>query len=623
MSYTDSCLSNISALYHALWQKQDHSVVRQGLKCNVIDSEGYDKMHPFTFDAVDLSRHPNAMLPNGATSMLIRSEYESFFDDASKIERNFIVHGSAGIGKTNFLGYVLIRRLLARQPVTYQVDKPGSCVLCFTCEGFFTLPEQNSEYYPLFQREDVWHLIDSTHEDPILHANTAHTQALMWGTCGKAIFTTFWPDKLGFNIEWSPGYDVALQRWMAPCPWDEIFAMSALTADRHDVEFLLWSYTHFGSNAHACMQVSHDPSYAEHYMNELEDAHDNLWSLPPSLRELEAQYNRSLFAVKPGDTRAEPLPYPISQVASKIFAEGLVSMDSTAAKEAVGNLLHSPDTKREGEIFYRQVVVALMSRFGGTFELGCRDSHAHCQPADEGLFLRAKFEVPHEVQLAYRTQGQLAKLAKNYPHILHTPEHALLHPGIDAIMFDASTSTVWLMQVTYGSPRPISSHGLVFLLDAVRGSAYEPSPLRPWKLIFVTSPRQDITDSFQLGGSDKSEYFTSMFWDTRMNSYVMQLRDTDDDMHSSNSAYKQWGFPLWKNSLISLPRCITNLAHLAQRPWRAIGSDCVDQVTMGLWGTFIRMPGAHLLGDIMSEQPIGPRGLHMRFPRGNLSGMYY
>jgi hypothetical protein len=39
----DPYLPNFFALYHALWQKQDHSVVRQGLKCNVIDSEGYDK----------------------------------------------------------------------------------------------------------------------------------------------------------------------------------------------------------------------------------------------------------------------------------------------------------------------------------------------------------------------------------------------------------------------------------------------------------------------------------------------------------------------------------------------------------------------------------------------------
>jgi len=97
--------------------------------------------------------------------------------------------------------------------------------MCFTEDGFFALPEENSESHPLFQREDVWHLIDSTHEDPISHLNTDHTRALMWSTYGKVIFTSFWPDKLGFKIEWSPTYDAPLRRWMAPCTWNEIFAM--------------------------------------------------------------------------------------------------------------------------------------------------------------------------------------------------------------------------------------------------------------------------------------------------------------------------------------------------------------------------------------------------------------
>jgi hypothetical protein len=74
-------------------------------------------MHPFTFDAVDLSRHPDATLPNGATTMLIRSEYELLFDNVTKIERNFIVHGSAGIGKLIFFKkcYCSIQRHKGRQ----------------------------------------------------------------------------------------------------------------------------------------------------------------------------------------------------------------------------------------------------------------------------------------------------------------------------------------------------------------------------------------------------------------------------------------------------------------------------------------------------------------------------
>ncbi|KAG1756298.1 uncharacterized protein EDB91DRAFT_1091780 [Suillus paluster] len=628
MSSSKVSLSNLSALYHVLWQVQDDSVLRQGLRCNVLDSNGYDKVHPFTFDSIDLSRHPDAVLPNGATSMLIRSEYELFFDNISAIERNFIVHGSAGIGKTHFLAYVLIRRLLACQPVTYQIDQPGTSVLCFTADGFFTLSEEDNEYHPLFQSEDVWHLVDSTHYNPVTHTNTDHTQTLMWGTCGKAIFTTFWPDSLGFNIEWSPGYDVALRQWMAPCTWDEIFAMSALTADRHNAKRLRWTYAHFGSNADICLQVSRHASYGDHYVDELECAHDIFWSLHPTLRELESQYNRSLFAVQPGDTRTEPLPYPVSQFASKLLAEEIVSLYPSTAKVAIDTLLDSLDTKEEGETFYRQTVVALMFRYGGTFELRCPDSEWNYQPADEGFFLRANSTATPKRRWAYRTQGQLADLAENYPFILHSPEHSLVHPGIDAVMFDVSASTVWLMQVTYGSPRPISPKALRFVQDTVRGSAYEPTPLRPWNLIFVTR-RQVIADSFQLGGSRKSEYFTSMFWDKRMKPYVMQLRDTDPGMHSSSTSfqhtpYQQWGFPMWKS--LSFPQRLANsLAHLVHGPWLATGFECVDQVTMGLWGMFIRTPGSHLLGYMTSEDSIVLSGLHMSIPRGltgSRSGMY-
>ncbi|KAG2134418.1 uncharacterized protein EDB93DRAFT_846528 [Suillus bovinus] len=224
MSFLGSHSTSLS-LYHYLWQRQDQSVVKRGLKCHALDLEGSNGVYPLTFDAIDLSGCPGVELPNGATSMVIRSEYESLFEHISAIERNFIVHGSAGIGKTHFLAYLLVKRLLARQPVTYQIDQLHSFVMCFTADGFFILPQENSEYHPLFQREDVWHLVDSMHEDPTTHPNTAHTQALMWSTCGKAIFTTFWPDSLGFKIDWSPGYEVSLQRWMKPCTWDEIVAM--------------------------------------------------------------------------------------------------------------------------------------------------------------------------------------------------------------------------------------------------------------------------------------------------------------------------------------------------------------------------------------------------------------
>ncbi|KAG2141931.1 hypothetical protein DEU56DRAFT_795576, partial [Suillus clintonianus] len=215
---------NILSLYNVLWQQQDYSVLRQ-FKCNVPDLEEQEQVHPFNFNAIDLSQCPGAKLPNGATSMIIRSAYETFFYNVFMNERNIVIHGSAGIGKTYFLLYALVKRLLSRQPVTYQLNQSDSRVLCFTADGFFVLPEENSEYHPLFQREDVLHLIDSTQEDTITHINTEHTRALMRGTCGKAIFTTFWPDNLDLDIEWLPEYNVVLRKWMKPCTFDEIFAM--------------------------------------------------------------------------------------------------------------------------------------------------------------------------------------------------------------------------------------------------------------------------------------------------------------------------------------------------------------------------------------------------------------
>ncbi|KAG1746938.1 hypothetical protein EDB19DRAFT_333724 [Suillus lakei] len=170
-----------------------------------------------------------------------------------------------------------------RSPIRLTNRARASYVLL--SDGFFALPEENSEYHPLFEREDVLHLIDSTQEDTITHLNTEHTRALMWGNRGKAIFTTFWPDSLGLDIGWLSEHDVALRKWMKPCTFDEISAMSTLTSGRHKAKFLRWSYIHFGSNAHACLQVSHDTSDADYYLKELERAHDNLWSMQPTLRE--------------------------------------------------------------------------------------------------------------------------------------------------------------------------------------------------------------------------------------------------------------------------------------------------------------------------------------------------
>ncbi|KAG1749660.1 uncharacterized protein EDB91DRAFT_1108941 [Suillus paluster] len=436
----------------------------------------------------------------------------------------------------------------------------------------------------------------------------------MRGTCGKVILTTFLPDSLGLDIEWLPEYDVSVRQRMKPCTFDEIFAMSALTSGQDDVKSLRWSYIHFGSNARSCLEASRHSSDADHYLHELEHAHDNFWSMQPALREQEARYSRNLFAVESGQSCA----YPVSQVASRLLADEVASMGCLAAQEITDHLLKFEDTKQAGEIFYRHAV--------GLSSSGRPDVQGHCHPANEQFVLRKKSHVAPKDQRAmpsshsYSTQCELAMLAENFPQILLSPKHALVHPGIDAVMFDSSTSTVWLVQVTHGSHRPVSPLGLLFLLDAVRGSPYEPSPHHPWQFVFATR-EQSPKIFLQLSGKKRTQHFSMFFWRPRIKPFIMQLRDTDCDVHSSGDpAYEQWGFPCKAplKSSPGLPRRLANLlTHLVPIPRHTTESNYVvqDKMASEIQGAIIRdsgVPGAQLLGDMTREQQLGPVDHYVR-----------
>ncbi|KAG2141930.1 hypothetical protein DEU56DRAFT_795574 [Suillus clintonianus] len=259
-----------------------------------------------------------------------------------------------------------------------------------------------------------------------------------------------------------------------------------------------------------------------------------------------------------------------------------------------------------------------MSRLGGIFTLGRPDVQGHYHPTQEELVLLTKMDVEHEKQQTmpsnsiYSSQRELSLLAANRPQILHTPEHALVHPGIDAIMFDADKLTVWLVQVMHGTSRPVSPEGLLFLLDVVRGSPYEPSPTHPWHFVYVTRG-QPTKLFFHLSGQERTRRFLTQFWEERIKPYVMQLHDTDLDVRSSSNAYDQWGFPykIPQRSSPSLPRRLANsLAHLVPRSRRTTESDIThDKMMSEIDAAIIRnsgVPGAQSLAEMVREQFSGP-----------------
>ncbi|KAG1750645.1 uncharacterized protein EDB91DRAFT_700007 [Suillus paluster] len=171
-----------------------------------------------------------------------------------------------------------------------------------------------------------------------------------------------------------------------------------------------------------------------------------------------------------------------------------------------GDCRQSEDTKEAGEMFYRQAVVALMSRFGGTFELGHPYAQGHYKPAHEDL-------VP----------------AENCPPILHSPKHPLVHPGI---ILDAS------MLMTRGSPRPVSPLGLLFLLDVVLGSPHEQSRTPRSSSLPRSLPKPSFSS---VGRKDHSTFLVLL--NATHQAIHLQLRDTDHDdyVHPSSDPYEQWG----------------------------------------------------------------------------------
>ncbi|KAG1814352.1 uncharacterized protein BJ212DRAFT_367252 [Suillus subaureus] len=265
-----------------------------------------------------------------------------------------------------------------------------------------------------------------------------------------------------------------------------------------------------------------------------------------------------------------------------------------------------------------------MSRFGGIFTLGRPDLRGHYHLAREELVLRNKTHMTYEGRRAvlpsfvYSTRRELAILAENCPQLLLTPQHALVHPGIDAIMFDDSSMTVWLVQVTPGSPRPVSPEGLLFLLEVVRESPYEPSPTHPWQ--FVQAIRGQPTNIFfHLSGKERTQRFSMSFWMPRIKPYMMLLRSTKTDVYSSGNPYEQWGLPykVSQKSSPRLPQRLANsMAHLVPRRRRTTEPSAAQvNLTSEINDAIIRgsgVPGAQLLGEIEREQDPGPVNHYVR-----------
>ncbi|KDQ14442.1 hypothetical protein BOTBODRAFT_55303 [Botryobasidium botryosum FD-172 SS1] len=110
-----------------------------------------------TFTFLDVSRIP--FVPGRLSHILIRDEYGSTFEYLCSMPRDacggVTICGQPGIGKSLFLYYVLIRRLLLGLPIALQVAPEE--VLLFLESGTYLIRDQDTMN---FIPGDIWALVD-------------------------------------------------------------------------------------------------------------------------------------------------------------------------------------------------------------------------------------------------------------------------------------------------------------------------------------------------------------------------------------------------------------------------------------------------------------------------------
>ncbi|OAX35018.1 hypothetical protein K503DRAFT_803147 [Rhizopogon vinicolor AM-OR11-026] len=182
-----------------------------------------------------------------------------------------------------------------------------------------------------------------------------------------------------------------------------------------------------------------------------------------------------------------------------LLADWIVSSDPSSAIEAADNLLNSTDTRDADKALYRHTVIALMSKFGGTFELRRLNWQGHCEPALEDFVLRAQDAAYKEQQVlpliyTYHTQEQLLELMRSCSM-----------QGTDSVAY-ANDVRILTSNISKGSSLPADNCSL----SHTHSSSVD---------------------------HEKTNYF--QFWNPRIKSYFMHLRDTVRDLNSSSSPYER------------------------------------------------------------------------------------
>ncbi|THU79922.1 hypothetical protein K435DRAFT_845290 [Dendrothele bispora CBS 962.96] len=361
-------------------------------------------------------------------------------------QRCFVVSGGAGTGKTHFLQYILIKRLLDGKATTIQFDKDH--IFWFNNDGVFVVQSWNQPdlLSNLLTNNHLIHLVDVplNPEDVLLQAV-------------GVMVTTSSPFDLASSYKWMDRQvPTACVLWMEPPSWEETYVVCKHFAppffksdDLTQVPRLFLTY---GPSISMCLNLAGSPSreavhiqninyalhslkYASHWLP-LPDAEGGYarytsflfgfhspTSLPESERQINKHDNFGFFISQ---------CFPLSSYIIKRLFELALQSNPRQGKNLLLDLTRNPRTRDAAELFF-ELAVSHRLRNGPRLLTDRRSSSVQYfnlsplppyfagQPSSNVVGFNIRSLSPDSEVNVQFSLSQLPEMIRKYPGHLLTP----------------------------------------------------------------------------------------------------------------------------------------------------------------------------------------------------------
>ncbi|KAF8576198.1 hypothetical protein K439DRAFT_1623009 [Ramaria rubella] len=489
-------LDTFQQLHNMLWGKKN-------LESDIIYEKTIDRLpshnpnYPdsstMTYSVVDLSIchtvHP--IFPQDHSTILERSEYREILlklDDLDRKRRRYTggvaVTGQPGIGKTFFLYYILIKRLLEGKCTVLQDRAPY--FLFFDDAGCREIQITDTQHADLsdkpYAMRQTWILVDSNDgmDKPAEFATGRLCDAFVVQASSPRISRwKGWVKERG-------GRALIMQPWS----WPEIYAAGTQIRDNPlSLDCLRRAFYYFGPVVRLCLMASEDDDEFMDALHSMEQAILEVENFPRTIQDVQNQRASShathrIFLISANNTNQRvPVWSFVSDHALDLMLTNEFQSDQRNINLMYKTMAAHSDTRTAAGIIF--------------------EKRAHLVLASGGVYTPTPLEEPGD-PLQFRllpTVGGLERYndIEDLKTILNRDDsqaildHYLVpqprnFPVNDSLSI-SSAGQVILFQITMANRHPMLVAQLEKLLTCFP-RAYRPSAFKPWNIVFVVPPEK-------------------------------------------------------------------------------------------------------------------------------------